>query len=146
MSMAFGDTTFRAKNLGKGTGKTRFVGRQVRSTFETAQTANEKAAINLFEQLKKYPNIGENERFQYKKEFTDMPTLSTMNMKLLAATINFMNNYQNNQGIIEPEYFSDEYVVPALEYLEVGTNLPDYKIDLLRYVRAVATYRASRTI
>ena len=109
---------------------------------------NELAAWKLNQSLEKYPEFTKEARENLQNEFVEMEGLRTMNMKLLAATLSFLNSVQNRPT---PASFTDENIIPHLNQL-LPTNKvePDelrrliirYKAQILMYIRAIQLFRA----
>jgi len=108
---------------------------------------NELAAGDLAKALEKYPIFTKEARQNLQNEFTDMPSLRTMNMDVLAATLSFLHSV-NNQPT--PETFKDEIILPHINLL-VPTNKGNeeiqrlrtrFKAELLTYIRTIQLFRA----
>ena len=113
-------------------------------------TPNEQAALNLSKALEDYPEFTKEAREMYKEEFTDMPSLRTMNMKVMAATLSFLRGIDDQAT---PDNFKDDVIVPYLEKLlppvssdpekemERQRLIIRYKAQLLMYIIAINDYR-----
>ena len=110
-------------------------------------TPNELAAWKLNQALEKYPEFTKEARENTQNEFVDMPDLRTMNMKLLAATINFLRSI-NNQPT--PASFTDEIIIPHMNQLlptdttdqeEIRRLIIRFKAQILMYIRAIQIFR-----
>ena len=108
-------------------------------------TPNEMAAWKLNQALTSHGNFTAEARQQAQNEFVEMPVLRTMNMKVLAATLSFL------QDVIDPTpaNFRDEVILPYIEGL-LPTNLKPqdrqrliirFKAQILTYVKAIRLYR-----
>ena len=108
-------------------------------------TPNEMAAWKLNQALTHHGNFTAEARQQAQNEFVEMPVLRTMNMKVLAATLSFL------QDVIEPTpaNFRDEVILPYIDGL-LPTNLKAqdrqrliirFKAQILIYVKAIRLYR-----
>lgn len=110
-------------------------------------TPNELAAWKLNQALEKYPEFTKDAREDAQNEFTGMPGLRTMNMKLFAATLNFLRGINNN---IVPNSFKDEIILPYMNQLinidkidqeETKRLIIRYKSQMLMYIRAIQIFR-----
>ena len=98
------------------------------------RTPNELASWKLNQSLQKYPIFTEEARQNLQNEFVEMPGLRTMNMKVLAATLAYLQSV-NNQPT--PDTFSDEYIIPHLSLL-----LPTGDIDPAEQRRLIIRFKA----
>lgn len=119
-----------------------------RQLTRKTRTPNELAAWKLNQSLQKYPIFTEEARQNFQNEFVEMPSLRTMNMKVLAATLAFLRAINNQPS---PETFTDEIIVPHLSLLLPTNNLdPDerrrliirYKAQILIYIQAIEIFRS----
>ena len=110
-------------------------------------TPNELAAWKLNQALEKYPNFTKEARENAQNEFVDMPGLRTMNMKLFAATLNFLQSI-NNQPT--PTSFTDEVIIPHMSQLiniekinqeDTRRLIIRFKAQILMYIRAIQLFR-----
>lgn len=104
------------------------------------------ATLDLEKELRSYQDITENRRYLWREEMTGLEQIRTMNMRLLAAALVYINQvlHGDPQNLI-PEVFTDEILQPYLDkVLPAGANVRAYKEDLFRYIRAVLTYRATK--
>lgn len=115
------------------------------------KTPNELASWKLNQSLQKYPTFTQDARQEYQDEFLNMPNLRNMNMKVLAATLSFLQSNPNPT----PETFKDSNILPHINLL-ISTKTMDenekkrlivrYKDMILIYVIAVDNYRKSQQI
>jgi len=110
-------------------------------------TPNELAAWKLNQALEKYPDFTEEARRNLQIEFVDMPGLRTMNMKVLAATLSFLNSINNQPS---PAAFQDQYILSHINRLlptkEISNQerrrlIVRFKAQLLIYTRAILFFR-----
>lgn len=109
-------------------------------------TPNELAGWKLNQALEKYPEFTKDAREDAQNEFTGMPGLRTMNMKLFAATLNFLRGVGN----VTPNSFKDETIIPYMNQLinidkkdqeETKRLIIRYKAQILMYIRAIQIFR-----
>lgn len=125
----------------RGDAKARF-GR-VRSKIMTPQ---ESAAYNLNKSLEPFDEFSEEERQSLQNEFVKMNNLNIMNMSALAATLAFLKFYPKPL----PKDFTDEKILPFIEKV-ISNNFDKserkriiirYKSQILRYIRAISSFRS----
>lgn len=111
------------------------------------KTANELASWKLNQSLKKYHTFTEEARQDLQNEFVEMPSLRTMNMKVLAATLSYLRSIGNRPS---PATFKDEIILPYLNLLlPTGEMTPDerkrliirFKAQILIYIQAIEIFR-----
>jgi len=112
------------------------------------RTPNELAAWKLNQSLSKYPIFTEEARQNLQNEFVEMPSLRTMNMKVLAATLSYLRAIDNKPS---EDTFRDEIILPHLALLLPTTELdPDerrrliirFKAQILIYIQAIEIFRS----
>lgn len=110
-------------------------------------TPNELAAWKLNQALEKYSEFTSGARQELQNEFTNMESLRTMNMDVLATTLAFLKAY----GEITPNSFKDEnillYINRLLPIKEMTNNekrklITRFKAEILIYIRAIQTFRS----
>lgn len=110
-------------------------------------TPNELAAWKLNQALEKYPEFTKEGRENIQNEFVDMQGLRTMNMQLMATTLNFLRGI-NNQPT--PVSFTDEHIIPYMNQIlptnktepgELRRLIIRYKAQILMYIRAIENFR-----
>ena len=110
-------------------------------------TPNELAAWKLNQALEKYPEFTKEARENVQNEFVEMPGLRTMNMKLMAATLSFLQTVRDKPA---PASFTDEIIVPHLNQLlptdkldqeEIRRLIIRFKAQMLMYIRAIQIFR-----
>jgi hypothetical protein len=107
-------------------------------------TPSELAAWRLNQALAKYPEFTREARQSLQDEFIDMTGLRTMNMKVLAAVLSFLNK---NQPI--PDNFHNNIIVPYIRQLlpsdldsdERNRLIIRFKAEMLTYMRAIDRFR-----
>lgn len=113
-------------------------------------TPNELAAWKLNQAMEKYPEFTKDARENAQNEFVSMPSLRTMNMKTLAATLSFLNGINNN---VTPNSFRDEVILPYMKELinldkvdqeETKRLIIRYKAQMLMYIRAIQLFRENQ--
>lgn len=113
-------------------------------------TPNELAAWKLNQAMEKYPEFTKDARENAQNEFVSMPSLRTMNMKTLAATLSFLNGIKNN---VTPNSFKDETILPYMKELinldkvdqeETKRLIIRYKAQMLMYIRAIQLFRENQ--
>jgi hypothetical protein len=123
------------------------VGKVHKGLTRRRMTPNKLAAWKLNQALENYPNFTEDARQNLQNEFVDMPQLRTMNMKVLAATLSFLQAV-NNQPT--PNAFRDEIILPHINILLPTTEIsPDekrrliirFKAQILIYIQAIEIFR-----
>jgi hypothetical protein len=112
------------------------------------RTPNELASWKLNQALSKYHIFTEEARQNFQNEFVEMPSLRTMNMKVLAATLSYLNAVNNKPT---PDTFTDEMILPHLTLL-LPTNELDpeerkrliirFKAQFLIYIQAIEIFRS----
>ena len=108
---------------------------------------NELASWKLNQALEKYPEFTKEARENMQNEFVSMPGIRTMNMKLLAATLNFLRHI-NNQPTSES--FLDKNIVPYMsQLLPVDQDdrkrlIVRFKAQMLMYIRAIEIFRSEQ--
>lgn len=130
-----------------GRGEARMVGMPDGGYQRRHRTPNELAAWKLNQALEKYPEFTKQGREDAQNEFVSMPDLRTMNMKVLAGTLNFLRSVNNNPT---PESFKDENIGSHIaKLLPVKTLSPEekqrltvrFKAQILMYIRAIQEFR-----
>ena len=115
-------------------------------------TPNELASLKLSEALTKYQEYTPEGREQIRHEFVNMPSLRTMNMKVLAATLNFLRALDQQGTPLGPEAFKDENIIPYLAQLLPTTKISDeeyqrlvlrFKAQIFAYIRAINIFRST---
>jgi len=110
-------------------------------------TPNELASWKLNQALEKYPNFTKEARENAQNEFVDMPGLRTMNMKLFAATLDFLRAINNEPT---PASFTDQIIIPHMTQLvniekinqeETRRLIIRFKAQMLMYIRAIQIFR-----
>ena len=123
------------------------VGELHRQLTRKSRTPNELAAWKLNQSLQKYPIFTEEARQNLQNEFVEMPGLRTMNMKVLAATLSYLNAINNQPS---EATFKDEIILPHLALLLPTTEMaPDekrrliirFKAQILIYIKAIILFR-----
>ena len=113
-------------------------------------TPNELAAWKLNQALEAYPKFTKDARNNAQSEFVNMPSLRTMNMKLLAATLSFLLEVGGSENIT-PASFQDEIIIPHIKPLLPNNLNPKelfrltvrFKAQILMYVIAINNFRES---
>ncbi len=110
-------------------------------------TPGELAGWKLNQELEKYPEFTKENREDLQNEFTDMPGIRTMNMKVLAAVLAFLKAINNK---VTPNMFSDTIIRPYLSRLlpidvsrqKLNRLKLRYKAQFLIYIRAIELFRS----
>lgn len=133
--------------FGRGPSQMVGTGGATRQMTRKNMTPNELAAWKLNQALEKYPTFTEEARRNFQIKFVDMPGLRTMNMKVLAATLSFLNSINNQPS---PPAFQDQYILPHINLLlptkEISAEerrrlIVRFKAQLLIYTRAILIFR-----
>jgi hypothetical protein len=114
------------------------------------RTPNELAAWKLNQALSKYPIFTSEERQNLQSEFVEMPSLRTMNMKVLAATLSYLKAINNKPSV---DTFKDEIILPHLTLLLPITQSEEdedvirrliirFKAQILIYIQAIEIFRS----
>lgn len=120
---------------------------QAISGFRQLRTPNELAAAQLNKELSLYKEFTKDGRRNLQNEFVDMSSLRTMNMKVFAATLSFLNGFNNN---ITVNSFKDANILPYIKPLLSSSSTKQdkkrliirFKSLILSYIKAIAIYRA----
>lgn len=113
-------------------------------------TPNELAAWKLNQALEKYPEFTKDARENAQNEFVDMPSLRTMNMKLLATTLSFLRSINNKPTA---QTFADNVIIPHMSQLlpidktdqdETRRLIIRFKAQMLMYIRSIQIFRQDR--
>lgn len=135
--------------FGRGPSQIAGTGAEVhRQLTRKYRTPNELAAWKLNQALVKYPIFTEEARQNLQNEFVEMPSLRTMNMKVMAATLAYLRSINNKPS---EETFKDEIILPHLALLlPTGDISPDerkrliirFKAQILIYIQAIEIFRS----
>ena len=152
-----------------GRGPSRMVGAPgelYRQLTQRRMTPNELAAWKLNQALEKYPEFTEEGRQLFQNEFVNMLGLRYMNMKVMAATLSFLNSNCPPTRISEepcpiPKSFEDEHIIPYMSQLlpvngkveadekqtqnnqeELRRLIIRFKAQILIYIRAIGFFRS----
>lgn len=115
-------------------------------THRRRMTPSELASWKLNRALEKYPEFTKEGRQGFQDEFVDMPGLRTMNMKVMAATISFINH--NKPSV---DTFKDQNIIPYMKELlpteidstELKKLIIRFKAQILIYIRAIEIFRST---
>jgi len=129
-----------------GQGAIHMLGLNRKGKDRLLMTPNQLAAWKLNQALENYPIFTREARDNIQKEFENMEGIRTMNMKVLAATLSFLQSINNNVIL---NNFNDAVILPHLSLL-----LPDnldtekrkrliirFKAQILIYIRAILNFR-----
>jgi hypothetical protein len=135
-----------------GMGPSRMIGipGEFKQLSRRRMTPSELASWKLNQALMKYPEFTADGRQLLQDEFVNMPGLRTMNMKVLAATLSFLNSLRGREYTADS--FKDDYIMPYIKELlplDVGSVerkrlIIRFKAQLLIYIEAIENFRANQ--
>lgn len=131
-------------NTSSKSGKVNFTRGKYVSRASEKLTANQQASFRLKKILESYSAFGVSEKLRqnWASEMSDMKTLSTMNMELTASALVFLMKFNGN---VTPENFNPTNIEEVMfRIIPVGSDYQPYASDLLRYIRAISYFRASK--